>query len=72
MQTVLVIKEGRTQLVLQPESDHDKEVLKVLEKLPNTHRIDFYDTAGDYSRFSSGSSHDDLAIVFDEPKDTTK
>jgi hypothetical protein len=66
MNTSIVIKENRTQLVLQPESDHDKAVLEILEKLPNTSRLDFYDTQGGYTRFSTSGHQDDLAIVFDE------
>lgn len=69
MNTSIVIKENRTQLVLEPESEHDKNVLKVLEKLPNTHRLDFYDTKGGYTRFSNGGHKEDLSIVFEEPND---
>lgn len=35
MKTLIMIESGRTQLVLQPEGEHDKAVLKLLEKLPH-------------------------------------
>jgi hypothetical protein len=63
----LLIQSRRTQLVLQPDSDHDKAVIGVLSKLPNSHRIDFYETRVGWSNFRGQNDvpHDDLAIVFD-------
>lgn len=71
MKTTIMIRENRTQLVLEPENDHDKSVLKLLEQMPNTHRCDFFDTEGGFSRGISANtmynSHvEDLIIVFDK------
>lgn len=77
MQTTILIKEGRVQLVLHPESDHDKEVIKILEKMPNTHRDNFYDCEGGWTRHNRGyygggydspDRNPDLMIVFDDNK----
>lgn len=65
MRTSIVLRENRTQLVLEADTDHDTEVLKVLAKLPNTYAADFYDTAGGYTRFTNGGHKADLVIVFD-------
>lgn len=65
MKTIILIKEDRTQLVLQPEGEHDKSVLEMLAGLPNTHRSEFYDCQGGWTRGSTGES--DLIIVFDKP-----
>ena len=67
MKTIILVEEGRTQLVLQPENDHDKEVAKVLEKLPNTHRSHFYQCQGGYTT-SYPRDKEDVIIVFDEEK----
>lgn len=73
MQTTILIKEGRTQLVLHPESAHDKSVLDVLSKMPNTHRTNLYDRQGGYTAFTEyGTAYgehgqnEDLMIVFDK------
>lgn len=69
METLIMIERGRTQLVLQPENDHDKEVIKLLEKLPGTHRDNFYRCQGGWTRHVSSMDPDsdkDLVIVFDE------
>lgn len=66
MKTTILIKERRVQLILEPETDHDKEVLKILEKLPNTHRTYFYDCEGGWTRTNNNDR--DLIIVFDEQK----
>jgi len=63
MKTTILIKENRTQLVLEPENDHDKDVLKILKKLPNTHMDNFYDCEGGWTRNSRDET--DLVIVFD-------
>ena len=78
MNTTILIKENRTQLVLHPESEHDKAVLDILEKMPNTHRTNLYDRNGGFTMFdeerydSFGGGKrlgKDLMIVFDtEPK----
>lgn len=77
MKTTILIKENRTQLVLHPENEHDNSVVKILEKLPNTHRTNLYDRQGGFTMFSeyandniyggSNNSNKDLMIVFDEP-----
>ena len=64
MKTTILIKENRTQLVLEAESEHDKKVLDILEKLPNTYRSQFYDCQGGWTRQSSDK--EDLIIVFDK------
>lgn len=64
MKTIILIKENRTQLILQPENEHDKEVLKLLSKMPNTHRDTFYDCEGGWTR--RGAGKEDLIIVFDQ------
>lgn len=75
MKTTILIKENRTQLVLHPESDHDKSVLDILEKMPNTHRKNLYDRQGGFTMFapdtrdsygSDKSIGEDLMIVFDK------
>jgi len=66
MKTTILIKENRTQLVLEPENDHDKEVLKILAKMPNTHADNFYDCEGGWTRRDNGNT--DLVIVFDTTK----
>ena len=73
MKTTILIKENRTQLVLHPESNHDKSVLDILEKMPNTHRTNLYDRQGGFTMFTEYGSaygkHDnnkDLMIVFDD------
>lgn len=74
MNTTILIKENRTQLVLHPESEHDSAVLDILEKLPSTHRVGLYDRQGGYTMFdvqnhmSGGKTiGKDLMIVFDAP-----
>ena len=71
MRTTILIKEKRTQLVLHADSQHDKDVLYILEKLPNTHRTNLYDRQGGFTMFDDGSyinkNGKDLMIVFDEP-----
>lgn len=75
MKTTILIKENRTQLVLHPETDHENDVLKILEKMPNTHRTNLYDRQGGFTMFGEyhgGTSYGesdankDLMIVFDE------
>jgi hypothetical protein len=75
MKTTILIKENRTQLVLHPESAHDKATLDILEKMPNTHRVNLYDRQGDFTMFdaprydSYGNQREigkDLMIVFDQ------
>lgn len=74
MKITILIKENRTQLVLHPESGHDTEVIKMLTKLPNTHRTNLYDRQGGYTMFTEygnaygeNDSNKDLMIVFDKP-----
>ena len=75
MKTTILIKENRTQLVLHPESEHDKSVLDILENMPNTHRWDLYDREGGFTMFGPerydkfGDNKPlgkDLMIVFDK------
>jgi len=75
MKTTILIKENRTQLVLHPESTHDKAVLDILEKMPNTTRCSLYDRQAGITRFDAPNHNfrgetigDDLMIVFDEPE----
>jgi hypothetical protein len=76
MKTTILIKESRTQLVLHPESEHDKSVLDILEKMPNTHRTNLYDRQGGFTMFTeyntepygNSGANKDLMIVFDEPE----
>jgi hypothetical protein len=76
MRTIILIEEARVQLVLQPENKHDKSVLDVLEKMPQTHRVTFYQTQGGWtarrpiysdSMYGKADNGEDLLIVFDEP-----
>lgn len=72
MKTTILIKENRTQLVLHPESRRDKEVLDILEELPNTHRFDLYDRQGGFTMIAERTDvreGKDLMIVFDRPKE---
>jgi len=80
MKTTILIKENRTQLVLHAETDHDSDVIKILNRLPNTHRTNLYDRQGGYTAFSEyrndscyggdNSSNKDLMIVFDTEEHT--
>jgi len=79
MKTTILISEGRTQLVLHPQSKHDKSVLNMLSQLPNTHRRSLYDRAGGFTMFDSpGRDFEgkelgtDLMIVFDTQVDMDK
>jgi hypothetical protein len=77
MKTTILIKENRTQLVLHPESKHDKHVLDILQELPNTHRADLCDRQGGYTMFDRpretyGDRGKDLMIVFDAPSEEGK
>ena len=74
MKTIILVEEKRTQLCLKPENEHDKSVLDVLEKLPNTHRTNLYARQGGYTAFEEYGTafgqhgqHKDLLIVFDKP-----
>jgi hypothetical protein len=62
MKTTIMIRENRTQLVLEPESRHDEDVLKVMERLPGCYRDRFYDCQGGWTR--EGGGERDLVIVF--------
>lgn len=69
METTILIKENRTQLVLHPENKHDRSVLDILEKMPNTHRTNLYDRQGGFTMFTEHQQTDigtDLMIVFDQ------
>ena len=75
MKTTILIKENRTQLVLHPESNHDKNVLDLLADLPNTHKVDLYDRQGGFTKFDATRNDTfgdgkpigtDLMIVFDK------
>lgn len=67
MKTTILIKENRTQLVLHPESEHDKSVLDILGEMPNTHRTNLYDRQGGFTMFSEDANNGkDLLIVFDQ------
>lgn len=63
MEITILIKKLRLQLIFETENEYDKEVLKILEKLPNTHRTKFY--AAQDSFTCLGSGEEDLLIVFD-------
>jgi len=76
VKTLIVIEDHRTQLVLQPESEHDQAALSILEKLPNTHRVEFYQTQGGWTTrraiygdpmYGQPDKQPDLVIVFDDP-----
>ena len=78
MKTTILIKENRTQLVLHPESEHDKATLDILQELPNTHRCDLYDRQGGFTMFAPYRTNtfgnnaevgEDLMIVFDKKED---
>lgn len=78
MKTLIMVESGRTQLVLQPENEHDRAVLKLLEKLPHTHRDEFFHCQGGWTRHKHATltMYDrdtddrrcDLVIVFDDPQ----
>ena len=70
MKTTILIKENRIQLILEPETAHDEEVLKVLERLPCCYRAYFYDCAGGWTRRTGG--YQDLIIVFDNKESESK
>lgn len=73
MKTTILIKESRTQLVLEAETDHERQVLDMLEKLPGTFRGEFFDNQAGYTRgyesYGTGygrGKDKDLIIVFNE------
>ena len=79
MNTLIIVEDGRTQLVLQAETAHERKVLDALSELPNTYRDTFYRARGGWTRPRSAdeeqhlfreynaaqASHEDLVIVFD-------
>jgi len=76
MKILLLVEDGRTQVVLKPETPHEKAVCDTLETLPNTYRDEFYQCQGGYTRHNgpfsgpmdqvvSGYHDKDLVIVID-------
>jgi hypothetical protein len=69
MKTIIMIEQGRTQLVLQPENQADKEALAILQpRIENTssktYRDRYYQCAGGWTRHDA--ARHDLVIVFDQ------
>jgi len=64
----MLTTEDCLQLVLDPESDYEKEILKVFSKLPNTHRGSFNKNIAWY--FREFELNDSLIIMF--PKEEQK
>lgn len=73
MKTTILIKEKRIQLILEPETPFDKEVLKILGRVPNSYKANFYDCQGGWTRsglgFGEEGTDSDLVIVFDHEGD---
>ena len=69
MKTTILLKENRFQFVLEPETEYDKQALKMMESLPNCYRAKFYDCQGGWTRQTD--TPDDLIMVFDS-KDKQK
>jgi hypothetical protein len=61
-----MIEDGRTQLALQPEGEHDKAVLTILEKVGTCHarRAHFYQNQAGWTRWEQQGTCD-LILVFD-------
>lgn len=64
MKAAIYIREGRTQVVLTPESDWEKNALTAIEETPQgdliIHRGSFYDCRGGWTREGSG----DASLIF--------
>lgn len=65
MRTTILIKENRTELILEYENNHEKAVLEMMKGLPNTYMATFFDCQGGWTRGDTGQK--DLIIVFDKP-----
>ncbi|KKN23683.1 hypothetical protein LCGC14_0902420 [marine sediment metagenome] len=78
MKTAIYIEDGRTQLVLTPESEIDKKVLKSIEELKDikVFRGSFYSCQGGWSRWREkyadvygGVKEDDDSLIIVADKD---
>jgi hypothetical protein len=72
MKTTILIKQDRVQLILEPETEHEKEVLKIMGQLPdglkaNFFRAQFYNCQAGYTSGYGDTKDQDLIIVFDIP-----
>lgn len=63
----MLTTEDCLQLVLDSESDYEKEILKVFAKLPNTHRGTFAENQLGYYRWFA-SEKESLIIMFPNEK----
>lgn len=68
MKTVILIEDGRLQLVLTPETEHEKSALKMIEDKSASLNIvtgEYYACAGGWTRELSESRARSLMIVVD-------
>jgi hypothetical protein len=75
MKTVVLIEDGRIQLVLTPETKHEKGALKLLEDRSLRVRIlagEYYACAGGWTReshnFGSSTESRSLIVMVDDAK----
>lgn len=71
MKTAIYIENGNTQLVLTPENEWEKQVIRCVEDGAQTvqiHRASFYETRGGYFRQGTGDESLILRTAI-KPKD---
>ena len=69
MKTAILIKDGRTQIVLTAEGDHDRAVLGLLKNRSahlSIHSGGAYDCRGGWTKINDYDSDDSLIIVLDK------
>ncbi len=69
MKVAVYIAENRLQVILTPEIEQEKEVLKLVgsKEIVQMYRGGFYDCQGGWSRWSE-YDRDNLILVLDTPK----
>jgi hypothetical protein len=68
MKTAIYIENGRSQIVLTPENDWEKQVIKGIADKPSTvrfHNGSFYPCQGGYTRHGT---YDESLIIVTHPK----
>lgn len=72
MKTAIYIEDGRTQLVLQAETDFEQGVIKRIDKGEHTVKIytgGFYSCQGGWTRWNQVHQSDDSLIIVMDIKD---
>lgn len=68
MKTAIYIEDGTTQLVLTPETEYEKEIVRSFGKRLNTVKVfegQFYDCRGGWVRQSAWRDRGSLGSVYD-------